>query len=230
MIGGLQKLTLLDYPGKVACTVFLTGCNFRCPFCHNAPLVLSPDPADCLGSDEVLEYLESRRGRLDGVCVTGGEPLLDPETPGLLRDIKKLGFSVKLDTNGSFPDVLEAVISEGLVDHVAMDIKTDPAHYSDAAGCRADVGAVCRSADLLRGGAVSFEFRTTVMRGLHTAESIEEIGKRFGGDYRYFLQNYVKPEFPVGDSSAFDAFDENEMKFLLTIASKYFTKAEIRGK
>ena len=134
-IAGIQKLTLLDFPGRVACTVFLNGCNLRCPFCHNASLVLHRDGAPPpMAREELLAFLEKRRGRLDGVCVTGGEPTLCPELPDLLRHIKSLGFDIKLDTNGSHPDVLQHLIADGLVDYVAMDIKNSPARYTETCG------------------------------------------------------------------------------------------------
>ena len=136
-IQGFQKLTLLDYPEKVACTVFTGGCNLLCPFCHNAGLVRTPNDSTSL-EDEVLPYLSRRRGLLDGVCVTGGEPLLQPDLQDFLSRVKQMGYLVKLDTNGSMPDRLRHLLSTGLVDYVAMDVKSSPAGYARAIGCNAD--------------------------------------------------------------------------------------------
>ena len=148
-IQGLQKLTLLDYPGRTACTVFLSGCNFRCPFCHNAPLLTAADE-DGMDEDELLAFLKKRQGLLDGVAVTGGEPLLRPDLPQLLEKIKALGYVIKLDTNGAFPERLEAVVCAGLADYVAMDIKNSPARYAETAGtAELDLAPIDKSVSFL---------------------------------------------------------------------------------
>ena len=163
-IQGLQKLTLLDWPGKVACTVFLGGCDFRCPFCHNGDLVAGPMPPG-MAEEELLDFLRKRRGLLDGVCVTGGEPLLRPDLEGLLSRIRDLGFPVKLDTNGNHPQALRHLWERGLVDYVAMDIKNSPARYAETVGVPGlDLGPVRESAAWLLEGGVDYEFRTTVVR------------------------------------------------------------------
>lgn len=188
-LAGLQKLTLLDYPGRTACTVFLPGCNLRCPFCHNSQLI---GEAGALEEEELFALLEKRRGILDGVCVTGGEPLLHPDTPALLRRIKAAGYAVKLDTNGFFPDALAAVLTEGLADYVAMDIKASPARYARACGLPAvDVAPVARSAALLRESGLDYELRTTVVCQLHAPGDFAEIGRWLAGAPRYFLQAFV---------------------------------------
>lgn len=189
-IGGLQKVTLLDYPGKVACTVFLPGCNLRCPFCHNPALVLPDRETDSLSTEELLAFLETRRGKLDGVCVTGGEPTLYEDLPALLRQIRALGFAVKLDTNGTNPDMLEALAQEGLLDYAAMDIKNSPDRYAETCGGVDLLGPVKRSAALLMAGAVDYEFRTTVCAPLHTPEEMAGIGRWLKGAKRYFLQPF----------------------------------------
>ena len=163
-IQGLQKMTLLDYPGRVACTVFLGGCDLRCPFCHNGGLVLGPMPAE-LDSEELLAFLRKRRGLLDGVCVTGGEPLLRPDLPELLSQIKELGYPVKLDTNGGRPAQLRALAEAGLVDYVAMDVKNSPGRYGETAGVPGlDLAPFRESVSFLLQGTVDYEFRTTVVR------------------------------------------------------------------
>ena len=176
-IVGIQKLTLLDYPGKVACTVFLNGCNFRCPFCHNAELLL-PDIEPIMTPEELLSFLKKRQGILEGVCITGGEPTIHPDLFGLLRTIRELGYSVKLDTNGYRPQSLRQILRERLVDYVAMDLKNDPLGYGDAVGLPApDMSRVGESIRLLMESAVDFELRTTVDSPIHDARRIREMGE-----------------------------------------------------
>ena len=191
-IAGMQKLTLLDFPGVVACTLFTAGCNFRCPWCHNAGLVLPDEMSDRLiESEEVLSFLEKRKGILDGVCVTGGEPLLQAKLPYFLRRVKGLGYRVKLDTNGSFPERLEALVRENLVDRVAMDIKNGPSRYAETVGRKnLDLSAVTASKDFLLSDPVDYEFRTTVVRGLHTEESLLEAADWIAGAKQWFLQQF----------------------------------------
>jgi len=187
---GLQKLTLLDYPGQVACTVFTCGCNFRCPFCHNASLVTGSD--DVLEeSDTVLAFLRKRIGILDGVCITGGEPLLHEELFDFARQVKALGYKLKLDTNGSFPDRLEKMIAEKLADYVAMDIKNAPAKYAETIGGRDFLPQVRRSVELLKENRVPYEFRTTVTGNLHEVADFAAIGEWIAGAEKYFLQPFL---------------------------------------
>ena len=177
-ISGLQKLTLLDYPGRVACTVFLGGCNFRCPFCHNSEL-LGTDAEEFMKAEELLDFLKSRVGILEGVCITGGEPTLQKDLPELLRAIKEMGYAVKLDTNGYRPDVMKALVEEGLVDYVAMDIKNSPERYALTCGIESDgfdLGRIEESIRFLMEGAVDYEFRTTVVKPLHDEETIGAMG------------------------------------------------------
>ena len=190
LILGFQKLTLLDYPGHVACIVFTGGCNFRCPFCHNASLVHAT--AEPIDATEILAYLQKRRAMLDGVTVTGGEPLLQPDLADFLRQIKALGYDIKLDTNGSCPDRLAALITQGLVDYVAMDIKNSPAAFAKTAGTDDTMlTKVQKSKELLLGGSIDYEFRTTVTAELHTVDDIAAIAAGIPGAKRYFLQNFV---------------------------------------
>lgn len=177
-ISGLQKLTLLDYPGRVACTVFLGGCNFRCPFCHNSEL-LGADAEEFMKAEELLAFLKSRVGILEGVCITGGEPTLQKDLPELLRAIKEMGYAVKLDTNGYRPDVMKALVEEGLVDYVAMDVKNSPERYAITCGIESDGFDLSRLEESMRflmEGAVDYEFRTTVVKPLHDEEAIGSLG------------------------------------------------------
>ncbi len=229
-IAGMQKLTLLDFPGVVACTLFTAGCNFRCPWCHNAGLVLPEEMADRLiESEEVLSFLEKRKGVLDGVCVTGGEPLLQAELPDFLRRVKDLGYRVKLDTNGSFPDRLEELVREKLVDRVAMDIKNGPSRYAGTVGLRnLDLGAVTASKDFLLSDAVDYEFRTTVVRGLHTEEGLLEAADWIAGAKQWFLQQF-KDSGNLIHGEGLSGFTEDEMRRLLETLKTRIPAVELRG-
>ena len=228
-ISGLQKLTLLDYPGTVACTIFTAGCNFRCPFCHNAMLVLPEQIEEAsLSEDEVLKFLKKRQGVLEGVAVTGGEPLLHADMPQLLRKIKDLGYKIKLDTNGSNPKLLREIVGAGLVDRVAMDIKNSPEQYPETVGCRVSMAAVEESKNFLLSGTIDYEFRTTVVKGIHTEESLIEAAKWIAGAKEYYLQqfkdsgNLIKPD-------ELTAFDEKEMHALADAVREYVPAVEVRG-
>lgn len=193
-IQGLQKMTLLDYPGKVACTVFLSGCDFRCPYCHNAGLLDGGVPP-LMDQESLLAFLKKRQGLLEGVCVTGGEPLLRPDLPQLLDSIKALGYPVKLDTNGSHPQRLEETVKAGLVDYVAMDVKNSPARYAETVGIPGfDLSPIRESVSFLLSGAVDYEFRTTVVEELHSQADLLAIGEWLRGAKRYFLQSFVDRE------------------------------------
>ncbi len=227
-IHGFQKMTLLDYPGKVACTVFLAGCNFRCPFCHNAFLVTQIDQSSVQESADILAYLQKRKGILDGVCITGGEPLLYDEVFDFMREIKKIGLMIKLDTNGAFPEKLKKAIEEGLVDYVAMDIKNAPEKYGVTIGIENfDSLAVCQSVSYLLTNPVDYEFRTTVIREFHTEEDIEAIGKFIQGAPRYFLQKFVDSGNLIGEN-LHGATDE-EMEIFQKIAQQYVEDTKVRG-
>jgi len=226
-IAGLQKMTLLDFPGKVACTVFLAGCNFRCPFCHNFEIVQGATQP-LMDEAGLLAFLTRRRGLLDGVCISGGEPLLSAGLPGLLRAAKGLGFAIKLDTNGTSPDALRALLDEGLVDYVAMDFKNSPDRYASTAGVRdPDLGAIRRTAAMIVGGAVDGEFRTTVVDGLHDEAAIRAIVAEIKGARRYFLQPFVDRD--TVPARGLQAPDADAMRRLLAAAREVIPSAEIRG-
>lgn len=227
LILGLQKLTLLDYPGRTACTVFTGGCNFRCPFCHNAPLVLPGREQEPYTEEEVLSYLKKRAGLLDGVCVTGGEPTLQEDLEAFLRQVKALDYQVKLDTNGSRPEALRALLRQGLADYVAMDVKSSPEEYARACGVPVDLEKVNESIDLLLSGCVDYEFRTTVVAGLHTPQIIERAARRIAGAKRYFLQAFVDS----GDliTPGWHALSREEMEACAQAARKHVPFVELRG-
>lgn len=208
MIHGLQKMTLLDFPGRVACTVFLGGCDLRCPYCHNAELIDGSAPA-VMDDGELLAFLKKRVGLLDGVAVTGGEPLLRDIAP-LLREVRALGYAVKLDTNGTHPARLRALLDEGLVDYVAMDVKNSPERYAETVGVAGlDLAPIRESAALLMEGRVDYEFRTTVCRELHDDDSIRGVGEFLAGARRLYLQ-----PFADRDTVAFAGFSAPDMPTL----------------
>lgn len=226
-IGGFRKLTLLDFPEKTACTVFTVGCNFRCPFCHNASLV-TKSPLEEYTEDEILDFLKSRKGKLDGVCITGGEPLLQKDIESFISKIKSEGYLVKLDTNGSFPQKLKSLVNGGLVDYVAMDIKNSFDRYGETVGIDDfDTSAIEESADFLLRGNIPFEFRTTVVKEFHNNESFEKIGQRFKGTKNYFLQGFVDSGDLVGENLS--AATKEEMEEYLKILQKHIKTAQIRG-
>ncbi|MCI8514552.1 MAG: anaerobic ribonucleoside-triphosphate reductase activating protein [Lachnospiraceae bacterium] len=240
LICGLQKTTLLDFPGHVAATIFTGGCNFRCPFCHNGDL-LTPDsfpPEQIFSEKEVLDFLQKRKTVLDGVCLTGGEPTLQPDLPDFIRRIKSLGLLVKLDTNGSRPDVLRSLLDERLPDYIAMDIKSSPKGYEQAAGikffrddrkenaglCPADIDESIR---LLRNADVPYEFRTTVVRELHREEDFLAIGKWLAGARAYFLQSYRDSE--QVPERRFSSYKKEEMEHFRRLLLPFIPSASLRG-
>jgi len=226
VISGIQKMTLLDFPGKCACTVFLAGCNLRCPFCHNAPLVLEiPDPA--MGETEFFAFLKKRRGLLDAVCVTGGEPTLRPDLPDFLRKIKELGYLVKLDTNGSNPNMLRRLLEERLLDYVAMDIKNSPDRYAVTCGGIDILPSVQESLSILRENNVEYELRTTLCKPFHDESALEAIGKWLTGTKNYYLQNFVDSGALVG--TGVSGFTKEEMEALRQAVLPCIPNTRIRG-
>ena len=218
LISGLQKLTLLDFPGTVSCIVFTHGCNFRCPFCHNSSLVDGPALEE-ISENEVVDFLKSRKNILDGVVVSGGEPLLHPDIAEFLKKVKELGYKVKLDTNGTKPEMLKKLVNDGLVDYVAMDIKNSPEQYKSATGVDGQVDAVTESKDFLLSGNVEYEFRTTVVKGIHTKEKLVSLAKWIKGAKKYYLQKYKCSE-NVLNPEGLDSFSDEEMEgFLAEISS-----------
>ena len=229
-VTGIQKLTLLDYPGVVACTVFTAGCNFRCPFCHNAMLVL-PEQIDdeCLTDEEVFGFLKKRRGVLDGVAVTGGEPLLHADMPEFLARVKELGYKIKLDTNGSNPELLSEIVKNKLVDRVAMDIKNAPEEYARTIGLKSfDIAPVERSKEMLLRGDIDYEFRTTVVKGIHTKESLIGAAKWIEGAKEYYLQQF-KDSGNLILPDGLSAYDEKQMHTLADAVRDYVPTVEVRG-
>ena len=227
-IRGLQKLTLLDYPGHTACTVFTAACNWRCPFCHNASLVVRPAEQPVIGEEEFFAFLEKRRGLLDGVAVTGGEPTLHKDLPDFLRRVRAAGFETKLDTNGTHPAMLREILAEGLADYVAMDIKAGRGNYPAVTGTlRPGLDAVTESVELLRSSGTAHEFRTTVVRELHTDEDFEDIARWLAGEERYFLRSFRDSGDIISDG--FSACTREEMEHFLAIVRETVPLAQLRG-
>ena len=227
-IQGLQKLTLLDFPEKVACTVFTAGCNFRCPFCHNASLVVNIPKETEIDEEDFFAFLEKRKGVLEGVCVSGGEPLLQADIEEFIKKIKQLGYAVKLDTNGSFPEKLIHLVEHGLVDYVAMDIKNSKETYGITSGVDAlNLALIEQSVSYLKEGHVPYEFRTTVTKQFHSKEEFEQIGQWLQGTEKYFLQNFVDSGDLIGKKVS--GCSEKEMKEFLATEQKYIPSAKLRG-
>ncbi len=232
-IAGLQKMTLLDYPGKVACTVFLQGCNFRCPFCHNSDLLGAGDDA-FMTQDALIAFLSKRTGLLDAVCISGGEPTLNRELPELIRAIKALGYSVKLDTNGSRPQVVKGLVDEGLLDYVAMDVKNDRSCYGETIGIAdPDLEKIEESIRFLESGAVDHEFRTTVVKELHGEAALQDMGRWIaslsptGRVKRLFLQPFVDRDSVL--FSGLNPPDDEEMAKYMECLRPFTEYIAVRG-
>ena len=227
IIKGLQKTTLLDFPGKVACTVFTGGCNFRCPFCHNASLVLSYNEIPDISEEEFFDFLAKRRGILDGVCVTGGEPLLQKDIIPFLEHIRELGFKIKLDTNGSFPEKLREIGELGLIDYIAMDIKNCREKYEVTSGSATAAEKAFESIEYIMSSGIPYEFRTTVVKELHTSDDILSIAKSIEGADKYFLQAFEDSDEVI--ESGFSAHDASVMNEMLERVKPYVKSCGIRG-
>lgn len=227
-IHGFNKTTLLDYPGYLASTIFLGSCNFRCPFCHNKGLVLCPEKEPVISTNLVLEYLKKRKNILEGVCITGGEPTLSSDLISFIKKIKELGLLVKLDTNGYRPDVLSQLLEENLIDYIAMDIKSSPNHYPLLVGLKEiDMNKIKESIHLIMSSTIAYEFRTTLMKELHTMEDIDCIGNWIKGCPSYYLQNYRENEQVI--HPVYTGFTKEELLTFQKHLLKYVKEVQIRG-
>ena len=228
VFGGIQKLTLLDYPDKTACTLFAIGCDFRCPFCHNASLLSTAKSRQKVSGKEIFDFLKMREGLLDGVCISGGEPLLHDDIGAFISEIKELGYLVKLDTNGSRPGKLEKLISSGAVDYIAMDIKNAPEKYAVTIGVPGyDISPVEESITLLLSCNVPYEFRTTVVSDFHTGDDLLAIASWIAGAKKYTLQKFTDSGEVL--QSGLTAYSDEEMRQLLQSVKKIIPAAELRG-
>lgn len=229
IFSGLQKLTLLDFPGYVACTLFTRGCNMRCPFCHNASLVVRAAEQKMYTNEEIMYFLKKRQGILDGVAITGGEPTLMPGLADFMSKVRELGYKIKLDTNGTRPEVLRTIIERGLADYVAMDIKNCKEKYGETVGfdLSYDLSPIEESISILMENKVDFEFRTTVSKSFHTPEDIVKVGEWLAGDEKYFLQQFKDSGDIIGEG--IEPYDEAEMKVLLDTIRRFVPNAQLRG-
>lgn len=229
-IGGLMRMSLLDYPGEVACTVFMSGCNLKCPFCHNRDLVFIPENYEFIEPEVILSFLEKRKSLLDAVCISGGEALLQKNLISLVRRIRELGYLIKLDTNGCYPERLQEIVESGLIDYVAMDVKNTPEKYAATVGMNKesfDIEPIRRSMEYLKSGVIPFEFRTTVVREFHSPEDLEEIAGWIGHCEHYYLQKFEDSGNMI--QSGFTAYEDEEMKEMLQRVRRYVPAAELRG-
>ncbi len=226
-IKGLQKTTLLDYPGKVACTIFTESCNFRCPFCHNASLVTKTNDMPYMTEEEIFAFLKKRTGILDGVCITGGEPLLQHDIIPFLQTVRSMGYSIKLDTNGAFPEKLKQLSELKLIDFIAMDIKNTREKYAVTAGTSQTPEKVYESIKFIMECGLPYEFRTTVVQELHTKEDIEAIAKMISGAEKYALQCFKDSGDLICDN--YSAHSEETMREMLELVKPFVKNAELRG-
>ena len=227
LIHGLQKMTLLDYPGYVACTVFLNGCDFRCPYCHNFELV-NGTAEPIMDEDEFFGFLGKRKGLLDGVCISGGEPLLHKDIETFIRKIREMGYKIKLDTNGYHPDMLKKLIDEELLDYIAMDIKNSIAKYSMTVNIpNIDTTTIKKSISIIMNSGVDYEFRTTVVGGLHEMDDFEQIGPMIQGAKAYYLQQFTMRD-TVPSRELYSPSPE-DMEAFLKVVKKYVDPALLRG-
>lgn len=229
-IGGLQKLTLLDYPGLLGTTIFTSGCNFKCPYCHNKDLVFVPENFSYFDVNNVIEFLKERNGKIDGVCITGGEPLLQEDLLDFVKEIKDIGYKVKLDTNGNYPSQLKEMIDSGYIDYIAMDIKNSPSKYHETVGLNKDVFDISRieeSIDLIKNSSIDYEFRTTLIKEFHEKEDLVEIGKWLKDVKHYYLQQYVESDSVI--QKGWHAYNSEEMNELLEAVKPYIPNTKLRG-
>ena len=227
-IYGLNKTTLLDYPGHVAAAVFLGGCNCRCPFCQNGDLVLRPESHAEIGEEELFAFLKKRKGILSGVCITGGEPTLEKELGELAGKIKEMGYLVKLDTNGLRPEVVGELLEDGLLDYIAMDVKNSMERYGETVGLeKIDVGKIRETIDLMMASGMDDEFRTTVVKELHGKKDMEAIGEEIRGAKAYFLQSYQESQGVI--APVFHSYSREEMEELAEAVRPFVPGAQVRG-
>ena len=227
-IGGFQKVSLIDYPGKISAVVFTQGCNFRCPFCHNPELVDPERFANRIAEPEILAFLEKRKGRLDAVVITGGEPTLQSELIPFTIHLKAMGYLIKLDTNGALPDVLEDMLGRGLIDYLAMDIKAPLERYGEITKTKTDVERIRRSISLIMGSGVDYEFRTTAVRSLLGLQELEAIGRLIPGAKRFVLQKFVPTKTLDRDYLGESSYSDGEIKTVVEKLAAVVEKATQR--
>lgn len=228
IVKGIQKTSMVDYPGLLCATVFTPGCNLRCPFCHNATLVTGGDNGSRIEEEDLLLFLEQRKGRLDALTITGGEPLLQTGVAEFIKKVRALGYKVKLDTNGCFPEKLADLTGAGLLDYVAMDIKNSPDLYGKTVGIEPfDMTPILHSIEILKSGKTPYEFRTTVSRTFHTERSLREAGELIRGADAWYLQAFKDSGNVLGNGIV--GYDENTLQNLCKVLAGYAKRVELRG-
>jgi pyruvate formate lyase activating enzyme len=227
-IGGFQKTSLLDYPGEVSCIIWTVGCNFSCPFCYNVDVVNKT--AEPISEKEVLSFLEKRKNMLDAIVISGGEPLLQKDIVSFCKKVKKLGYLIKIDTNGTFPEKLKELLDEKLVDYIAMDVKAPKDKYFKLAGTKVDIKKIQKSIDIIKSSGVDYEFKTTFVPGLLSKKDIKEIGRWLEGSEKYFLQQF-KNNTPTlsSDLKSIKSYSKEELLAALKEVKPFFKYCDIRG-
>lgn len=227
-IGGLQKVSLIDYPGKICCIIFTQGCNFRCPYCHNPELVLPEKFTPLIDEEEIFSFLKKRKKYLDGVSITGGEPCIHRDILSFMERIKNAGYSVKLDTNGYFPKIIKEAIERKIVDYIAMDVKGPPEKYSEIAGVKVDINRVLKSIELIKESGIEYEFKTTVVKSQLSKEDFEKIGKMIKNASLYFIQKFKPSKTVKVEFMNEETYNEEEFEEIKEIMKKYVDECKIR--
>jgi pyruvate formate lyase activating enzyme len=226
-IAGFQKFTMVDFPGTIAATVFTRGCSFRCPFCHNPELVISNKFNSLMNEEEIMMFFKKRADKLQGVCITGGEPTLQADLLQFIGKLKSIGYKIKLDTNGWNPETLKIIIDSDKIDYIALDIKASPDKYDQATNSKVDINNIKKSINLIMNSNIDYEFRTTVCHPIHKVEDFEKIGKLIKGAKRYFIQNFVQSKHN-DEKIKFKPFTDEELKKSKKIAKKYLNDVKLR--
>jgi len=227
-IGALQKTSLIEFPGRLSCIVFIQGCNFRCPYCHNPELVLPEKYLPLLDLSEVMGFLRKRRVYLDGVSITGGEPCTDNGLLPFVRELKGMGYAVKIETNGSFPEVIKKMLLEGILDYIAMDVKGPPERYDTIAGVKVDIKKIEESISLIKGASIGYEFRTTVVKELLSMDDFQGIGRLIDGAKLFYLQHF-RPSKAVDPATlSWHTYSDAEFEEIRRIMLKYVERCEVR--
>ncbi|MBN1445225.1 MAG: anaerobic ribonucleoside-triphosphate reductase activating protein [Candidatus Omnitrophica bacterium] len=227
-IGGLQKTSLIDFPGRISCIIFVQGCNLRCPFCHNPELVLPEKFMPPMDTAEIISFLERRKKYLEGAVITGGEPCFDRDFPAFAKKVKEMGYLVKLDTNGTFPAVIKKAIEEKIVDYIAMDIKGPPAKYGAIAGVKVNIRDVEASIALIKNSGLKYEFRTTVVKDLLAPSDFEDIGGLIKGAGLYCLQKFVPSKAVSPKGLSYKTYSDEEFEDIKKIMLKYVKECRVR--
>jgi len=227
-IAGLQKLTLIDYPKKIACTIFTLGCNFRCGFCHNPELVLPDNTIKEISEEEIFDFLKKRKKYLDGICITGGEPTIHKDLPDFIKKVKEIGLLVKLDTNGTNPDMIKKLINEKLVDYISMDIKTGFSKYPKLTNVNIDINKIEQTIQIIKEGNIDYEFRTTVIPGFYDKEDMEEIKHKLKGAKKYYLQEFLPEKTIEKEFSKLTPYSNFELEELKKLMEDSFETCKVR--